>query len=205
MFDESLRTLKEHVLLPAVKAVARTGVSPTQLTLLGFVAGLGCCVAAAVGWWWLASALWWVGRILDGLDGSLARLTGQQSDFGGYVDILCDFTVYSLVPLAVVWRASAEGVAGQGAWLLLALLLGAYFVNAAGLFMLSSLLEKRAVGKKLTSVAMPRGLVEGAETMVVYQLFLLFPHSIALLMAAFCAAVVATILYRLHWAYHKLL
>ena len=202
MLDEWLRTLKERVLLPVVKAVARTGVSPTQLTLLGFAFGLGCCGAAAVGRWWLASALWWAGRILDGLDGSLARFTGQQSDFGGYVDIMCDFVVYSLVPVAVVWRTEQHSPA---AWLTLALLLSSYFVNAAGLFMLSSLLEKRSLQRKLTSVAMPRGLVEGAETLVCYQLFLLFPHAITALMALFCGAVVATIVHRLHWAHGNLL
>ncbi len=199
--DEALRVVKERVFLPLARALAGTGVTPTQLTLIGFVFGLGACGAAATGHWMLASLLWWAGRIMDGLDGTLARLTKQQSDYGGYVDILCDFTVYSLLPVAVVWNIHGEG---RRAWLVLSLLLGSYFVNAAGLFMLSSILEKRSQQKQLTSVAMPRGLIEGVETMLFYQLLLLFPNWCQTLMTVFCAGVVVTILLRLHWAANNL-
>jgi phosphatidylglycerophosphate synthase len=199
--DEAMRMVKERVFLPLARAVASTGVTPTQLTLIGFAFGLGACGAAAAGLWVLASSLWWAGRIMDGLDGTLARFTKQQSDYGGYVDILCDFTVYSLLPVAVVWRNHGEG---GSAWLVLSLLLGSYFVNAAGLFMLSSILEKRSQQKQLTSVAMPRGLIEGVETMVFYQMYLLFPNWCELLMSVFCAGVVVTILLRLHWAANNL-
>lgn len=205
MFDEALRLFKERVYVPFVKLVAKTGISPTQVTLLGFAAGLACAWSARdMTQWRMTSFFWWLGRILDGLDGSLARYTKRQSEFGGYVDILCDFCVYSLVPLGVVHSARMEvGLAG---FYILALLLGSYFVNAASLFMLSSLLEKRQTSSKteLTSVTMPRGLVEGVETMIMYQLFLLFPGSCVQLMTVFFVLVVATILLRLLWARNHL-
>jgi hypothetical protein len=45
---------------------------------------------------------------------------------------------------------------------------GSFFVNAASLFMLSALIERRGIVKKKkanekTSVTMPRGLIEGTE------------------------------------------
>jgi phosphatidylglycerophosphate synthase len=207
MFDEALRLLKERVYVPFVQLVAKTGVTPTQVTLLGFVAGLACAWSAQdMECWRRTSFLWWLGRILDGLDGSLARFTNQQTEFGGYVDILCDFCVYSLIPLGVVH--SARHVSGEAGFYVLALLLGSYFVNAASLFMLSSLLEKRqSSGKKkaeLTSVTMPRGLIEGLETMIMYQLFLLFPAYCVQLMTIFFLLVVTTILLRLIWAHKNL-
>ncbi len=208
MFDESLRLLKERVYVPIVQLVALTGVSPTQITLLGFFWGLASAWTArdATFWRW-SSAFWWAGRILDGLDGSLARHTGRQSDFGGYVDILCDFCVYSLIPVAVAH--SVHKSVGIAVFYILALLLGAYFVNSASLFMLSSLLEKQKQqssqrGKELTSVTMPRGLVEGLETMIMYQLFLMFPLYCLELMSVFFVLVVVTIMMRLVWAYKHL-
>jgi phosphatidylglycerophosphate synthase len=203
MFDETLRLFKERVYVPMVLVVARTGVSPTQITLIGFVFGLLSALAASMGSFFVATTCWWIGRVLDGLDGSLARHTNQQSEFGGYVDILCDFCVYSLVPVGIVH--AVKGATGEVAFYVLALLLGSYFVNAASLFMLSSLLEKRQTTRKnLTSVIMPRGLVEGVETMVAYQLFLLFPTHCVFLMSLFCGLVVVTILMRLVWAFHNL-
>merc|ERR1711991_489008 len=132
------------------------------------------------------------GASLTALDGTLARLTDQQSDFGGYVDIVCDFTVYGLIPIAVVGHAAPSLSPDQAtaAWVSLALMEAAFFVNAAGLFMLSSIVAARRLhDRRLTTVAMPRSVVEGFETMAAFQLFLLFPQRAALLMGLFAAAV----------------
>ncbi|MEL7274379.1 MAG: hypothetical protein AAGK33_13200, partial [Pseudomonadota bacterium] len=37
----------------------------------------------------------------DGLDGAVARAT-RKTDFGGYLDITCDFLFYGAIPLAFV-------------------------------------------------------------------------------------------------------
>ncbi|MBK6433761.1 CDP-alcohol phosphatidyltransferase family protein [Candidatus Amarolinea dominans] len=72
-------------------------------------------------------------RILDGLDGMLWRhLTQQQTDFGGYLDIVADFVVYAAVPIGLfLGRATTE--LGVG----LALLLGSFYINAASWMYLS--------------------------------------------------------------------
>lgn len=36
-----------------------------------------------------------------GIDGLVARVSGQQTDFGGYLDILCDFVVYAAIPIGL--------------------------------------------------------------------------------------------------------
>lgn len=48
---------------------------------------------------------------------------------------------------------------------------------------------------------MPRGLVEGMETMVMYTAFIAFPGYSVLLVSAFALAVSVTILHRLLWAF----
>ena len=45
---------------------------------------------------------WCLNRFLDGMDGVVARATKTSSDFGGYLDIVVDFTVYGVVPLGIV-------------------------------------------------------------------------------------------------------
>ena len=89
-------------------------------------------------------------------------------------------------------------------WILLSLLLGVYYVNAASWMYLSSILEKRGNGKaatrEMTSVTMPTGIVEGTETVIAYFLFLLFPDYLFILFSLFSFLVILTIIQRFVWA-----
>lgn len=60
----------------------------------------------------------------------------------GYLDILVDFTVYGLIPVGIVY-----GNPSDSKWLILSLLLVTYFVNSAGLFYLSAIIEKNVYFK----------------------------------------------------------
>lgn len=53
-------------------------------------------------------------RVLDGLDGVVARQKNKQTDFGGYLDIILDFTVYSIIPVAIVFSHAAEDCMSEG-------------------------------------------------------------------------------------------
>ena len=74
-------------------------------------------------------------RFFDGIDGAYARMTDQCSEFGGYLDIIVDFTIYGLVPIGITANKPSEA-----AWIALSLLEVSFFVNAAGLFMLSTII-----------------------------------------------------------------
>lgn len=63
------------------------------LTLVGFVIGLLIPLCSASGHHTAAVLCWLLNRTLDGLDGSLARSRKISTAWGGYLDILCDFTV----------------------------------------------------------------------------------------------------------------
>lgn len=201
-FDEELRHLKEWA-FKLVVGVFSPLFTPTQYTLIGFVFGLCCVYACSTGHVLLASTLWWINRFFDGLDGVVARYTKQQSDLGGYVDIVCDFTVYALVPIGVVhsvWTTHGD----SSVWYALSLMEASFFVNAASLLMLGSLLDKlrsqEETKKRFTSVEMPRGLIEGFETMVFFQLFIAMPHRCTELMALFAAGVWLTVALRMRTA-----
>jgi phosphatidylglycerophosphate synthase len=70
------------------------GVRPGAVTAVGLAVGVGACVAAGLAVWPLALGLWLVNRVLDGLDGALARVGGGGTDLGGFLDFLADFVVY---------------------------------------------------------------------------------------------------------------
>lgn len=194
MIDDTLRSAKERLLAPLARGMGQ--VPPARITWTGFVLGLLACASAACGHAYLALALWLGNRLGDGLDGCVARRQGTHSDWGGYLDVVLDLVVYALLPLSLVLARPSEA-----AWLTLALLLTAFYVNVGSWMYLAAVLEKRGVaGKRMTSIRMPGGLIEGAETVVFYCLFLLFPGALPIMFATMAMLVGVTTAQRMVWA-----
>jgi phosphatidylglycerophosphate synthase len=198
VIDRHLRDIKEELMTP-IASVAGDTVHPTAITLVSGGLGILCAICAALGFYVPGLILWLLNRFLDGLDGTLARFTGRQSDLGAYLDLMFDFIIYALVPISLVSSrpTTAAMVALIG-------MLAAFYVNAASWLVLSVLLEHRKHNTKtwgeLTSLAMPTGLIEGAETVVFYTMFFLFPGDLPLLFGVFGLLVVVTIIQRIGWA-----
>ena len=72
MFDSSLRRFKDQVGAPLARRMSR--VSPTFISMLALVVGLLATFAAFKQQYLLALAFWILNRLLDGLDGLIARL-----------------------------------------------------------------------------------------------------------------------------------
>lgn len=201
MLDHATREFKERALRPI--AIFSSGIDPTTITTIALIFGVLAAFTAAIGWYPVAFGLWVINRILDGLDGTIARLNDKQSDMGGYVDILFDYVVYALIPLGIVYSQPTEF-----GWLALSILFVVYYVNTASWMYLSSILEKRMAGAKLrgekTSVTMPGGLVGGTETIIVYTLFLLFPMLHPYFFLVFAGMIFITIVQRFVWAGNNL-
>jgi phosphatidylglycerophosphate synthase len=210
VLDPLLRPAKDRLLHPLAAGLARWA-HPNALSAFGFALGAGCAAVCAYGgqggrpW---ALVLWIVSRVVDGLDGAVARRRGEATDLGGYLDIMLDFCVYALVPIGLAYGASPTG-ADPAVWIWLAALLATFYVNAASWMYLSALLEKRgraslAGGGPVTSVIMPTGLVEGTETIVLFALFIALPGALVPLFALTSALVLVTTLQRGTWAAHAL-
>jgi phosphatidylglycerophosphate synthase len=200
MFDGPLRLVKERLLAPVVRFPLNR-ISPNGYTWAAFAVGLGAGGAAWGGKYSLALGLWGVNRLLDGLDGTVARVTHRQTDFGAWLDIVLDHVVYAAIPLGI-----ALAIDQSETYLALALLLGSFYINAASWMYLAGLLERRLVDSdaRLTRLAMPVGLIEGAETIVFYTLFLLFPAQARPLFQVMAAGVLLTALQRLLWTWRRL-
>ena len=87
------------------------------------------------------------------------------------------------------------------AWVALVYLEVTFFVNAAGLFFLSALIEKNAMAKKaysdkkeVTTLKMPPALIEGTESLILFGAIILVPEWQLYLYVVFAAGVTFTIL-----------
>ncbi|MBK9123502.1 MAG: CDP-alcohol phosphatidyltransferase family protein [Chloroflexi bacterium] len=202
MIDSTLRRAKDTVYRPFAREAGRY-LSPLTITAAGGIVGLGAAVAGWQGSMVLGLLLWWANRALDGLDGSVARATGRQSVFGGYVDQLVDFAMYAVIPIGLTLRAPSLEL-----FLALAFLLGTFYINAGAFLYLSSILEQRNSGARqrgdLTTVHMPRGIIEGFEAIVFYSLFFLFPGQLQTLFVVLGALVLVTAARHLVWASRNL-
>lgn len=198
MLDLRLRPMKERALDGAARRLARR-VPAGALTGFSLASTLAAAGAAWAGWPVLAVAGWLVGRLLDGLDGPVARARGTETDLGGYLDQMADTIGYTVVPLGV-----ALAVDDRATWVAVAVLLGVLYVNAISWAYPAAVLEKRGAGARatgeLTSVTMPPALIEGTETIVLYTLFLAFPAQSAWLFGLMAGLVTVNLAQRLVWA-----
>lgn len=195
MFDSNLRRFKDRVGTPLAKRMSH--VSPILISVFALIVGLLSAYAAFKQQYLWAFGLWYLNRALDGLDGLIARLHNGQTDFGGYVDILTDFVVYSALPIGLV-----AGSPSDEHYLALAFMLASFYVNTASWMYLAAILEKRAAhdADTQTTIVMPAGIIGGFETIVAYGIFLLFPTHITILFSVFALLVFITIIQRLIWA-----
>lgn len=75
---------------PIVRLLHRAGVTPDQVTFAGLILSLAAAVAVARGQFGIGTILLLIGSTCDMLDGGLARLRGNGSRFGAFLDSTMD-------------------------------------------------------------------------------------------------------------------
>ncbi len=171
MLDPLLRRLIDPPLSRTGAWFARKGLSANQVTLAGLVLGLTSVPLLALGFFDAALIVVLLNRLLDGLDGAIAR-QGNATPFGGYLDVVCDIAFYAAVPLGFALAAPANAI---WASLLLASFMctGASFLGRAIMAAQRQEPDDGARGRK--SFFNSAGLIEGTETVVAFVLFCVFP------------------------------
>lgn len=201
MFDEILRKFKDGVFKPLTRRLL--WVHPSAISFLGLAAGIVCGYFLYTGDYREGFLFWIINRILDGLDGAVAREGGKESDLGSYVDIVADFAVYAIVPLSL-----AAGKGEPALLIALSCMLAAFYVNAASWMYLSAILEKRNASNSgvqgKTAVIMPAGIIAGTETLIIYSAFILFHQYALIIFYITTVLVLVTILQRLFWGVKNL-
>ncbi len=90
MLDMRARKRVSKVADPIARAVAKLGLRPTAITLIGFTFAVAGAAFIALGYLAVGAAALGFGALLDILDGVLARLTGTESRRGALLDTFTD-------------------------------------------------------------------------------------------------------------------
>ncbi|MBN8494166.1 MAG: CDP-alcohol phosphatidyltransferase family protein [Burkholderiales bacterium] len=191
MLDRAALALLKPALERIAHGLVRAGIGADGITLFGFALGLAAAAGIALGHFMAGLALLLASRLMDGLDGAVARLT-QPTDRGAFLDITLDFLFYASIPLAF---ALADPAANA---LPAAVLLAAFMGTGSSFLAFAVLAERRG----LKSEDYPQkglyylgGLTEASETLICFVLMCLWPQHFAgwaYGFAALCALTIAT-------------
>lgn len=171
MLDPLLRRWIDPSLDKAGGWLARRGMSANAFSLAGLGVGLAAVPLLAGERYDLALLVILLNRLIDGLDGAIARQRGPTA-FGGYLDILCDMAFYAAVPMGFALARPENAV-----WT--ALLLASFVCTASSFLGRAVVAAQRgepddgARGRK--SFFHAAGLIEGTETVIAFILFCLLP------------------------------
>lgn len=201
MLDSRITPFIKPALRPLVKALDRAGVHPDHLTLAGFGIGLLALPAIIAGWYGVALVMIVLNRVMDGLDGELARFQQSSSSAGGFLDICLDFLFYAAIPLAF-------GLADPQGWGPAALVLIAAFIGTGSSFLAFAIAaEKYHIDRPQfahKSFYYMQGLTEGTETIAIFIAFCLFPQWFTPLAYGFALACFITVFTRIYGGYMTL-
>ncbi|WP_350602783.1 CDP-alcohol phosphatidyltransferase family protein [Pseudoalteromonas sp. SMN1298-MNA-CIBAN-0114] len=201
MLDKFITPIIKPLLTPVVMLMHKRGITADQLTVVGFLVGLLAVPLLAFEMWYGALVAIALNRILDGLDGALARYANQSSSAGGFLDITLDFLFYAAIPLGFI-LANPEQNAIAGSLLL------ATFIGTGSSFLAFAIAaEKFKLEKpqfKYKSFYYLNGLTEGTETIALFIAFCIWPQHFAVMASIFAIACGITIFTRIHGGYHTL-
>ena len=191
MLDSTMRRLIDPPLNAAASAIG-TKISANQITIGGFLLGLVCCYTVAQGMFAAALIFLLLNRLADGLDGAVARQTAPSA-LGAYIDIVSDFLLWALLPLAFLFYDTKNAFAA-------AILLSSFAMSMTGFLAFAIQAEKlgltsEAQGKK--SMYYLAGLAEGTETIAFFTVTMLYPAAFAPAALLFAAFVYLSVIGRL--------
>lgn len=201
MLDKYITPVIKPLLKPIVVLLDKRNITADQLTLAGFIIGLLAVPLLAMNLWYFALGAIAVNRLLDGLDGALARYQGNSSSAGGFLDICLDFLFYAAIPLGFA-LANPEQNALAAAVLL------AVFIGTGSSFLAFAIpAEKFNLTKpqfSYKSFYYLNGLTEGTETIALFVAFCLWPQHFPILAYGFAVLAGITVFTRIHGGYHTL-
>jgi len=198
MLDATMRRLIDPPLNAAAGMIG-TKISANSITIGGFLLGVGSAYAVVQGQFTTALILLLLNRMADGLDGAVARQT-KATDLGAYLDIVSDFVLWAILPLAFLFHDMNNAFA-------VAVLLSSFAMSMTVFLAYAIQAERRgtvsdAQGKK--GFYYLAGLAEGTETILFFIAAMAYPHSFAPLALLFAAFVFLSVIGRLIVSFQSL-
>ena len=171
MIDKKINKYTDSYLKHIANILYKRGIDASWVTILGLVVACLCFIALSSGSFYLGLILILINRFLDGLDGSLARLS-KPIKFGAFLDITSDFAFYALVPLGFAIFSPYDNA------LPTAFLLAAFYVNGSSFLTEAIIVEKYNIetDQKHKGFFYSFGLIEGFETICFFLFICSFPN-----------------------------
>lgn len=199
MLDSAIQRVLKPVLSRMARGLVRAGIGADALTFIGFVIGMAAAVAIVFQHFMAGLVLLLLSRLMDGLDGAVARLT-RPTDRGGFLDITLDFLFYASIPLAFAVANPAQNA------LPAAVLLASFMGTASSFLAFATVAAKR----ELASTAFPDksfyflgGLTEATETIAAFVAMCLWPQWFAPIAYGFAALCALTTALRIGWGWQR--
>ncbi len=109
MISKGVQDWGRNVATMIVTPLARSGITPNMLTVMGLLLSLFTAAVIAPGHFVAGGALLLLAGIFDTFDGALARLTGKSSVFGAFFDSTLDRIAEAGIGLGLLWYYTAHG------------------------------------------------------------------------------------------------
>ena len=200
MLDQFFIKHLKQPLQTIAQRIDQRGIKANQITVAGFVLGALAIPALSVQWYGVAMLLILLNRLMDGLDGAVARVQGP-SDLGGYLDITLDFIFYSGVIFGFA-LANSEQNAVAASFVIFS------FMGTGSSFLAFAIMAEKRNIKRLEygnkSLYFIGGLAEGTETIIFLLLICALPQHFTLLAYIFGSVCWITTATRIYAAYQTL-
>lgn len=180
MLDHHVRPWIDPLVNWIGKKLAACGLTANTLTIIGFMFGVIAMFCIMLQLYYAGLLFFILNRICDGLDGAVARHIAL-TDFGGFLDIVCDFIIYAGIVFAF-------GVANPDKSLYAAFLIFSFIGPMASFLAYAIVAAKQKIettrrGHK--SFYYLGGICEGVETIVALVSMCLFTNYFAVICMIF--------------------
>jgi len=187
MIDTKLRKNVQPAFDLIAKGFIKANLTPNMITGSAFLVGIMSAVLIGFGYMIPAFVMLWLSGLLDVLDGTVARLTGNSSPIGAYMDLILDRMVEAAVILGF-YHAFPEHA------LMYLLFFVAVLFNFTTFLVAGSLFKND--GNK--SMHYDVGIAERTETFITFSLMMLFTPALYWILFVFNGIVFMTGLIRFY-------
>lgn len=193
MIEHSLRPLYQRLLVNLPAQWISRYVRAVHITILSGILGILVVPFMMKGWVGLAMVCLVLSGYCDTLDGTIARIGGQSSEWGAVIDICTD----RLVEFSVIFSLWVINPSARALWAIL--MLGAILLCITS-FLVVGIFSENHSNK---SFHYSPGLMERAEAFIFFIAMMLWPSAFVLLASVFCLLVLWTTVIRLREFYHQ--
>ncbi len=192
MLDSKARYLIEPMFKRSASFLLGLGFSPNGITTLAFASGASSAAAILMGEKAVAIVLIWVSGWLDAVDGTAARMTGQKSPWGTFMDITSDRLVEVLIILAF-------SIIHPEIRFEFLLLLSAIILSMTVFLTSAALIDNNGI----KSFHYQKGIMERTEGFLFFTLMILFPLYMGIITKVFALMIMLTFIQRTAETYKR--